>query len=88
MEKYDHLRKKVIRNYSLNAQTALSFRTKLNNCKIFIISDTLTKLLNNLNVPSLRIINLDSQTNSFVNKIIKSKSYYLIPSANSLNIII
>jgi lactate racemase len=87
IESFNDLKKEVISNYSLNAQTALSFRSKLNNCKIIIVSDKLSGILKKVKIPNLFIQKFSSETVKLVNNFIHDKTFYFIPSANSLNIV-
>ena len=80
------LKKNILKEYSLNAQTALSFWDKLSNAKILLVSNLNKNDVQPLIRKGLKIYPKYSDAGKYLNKITRKRSYYIIPASNSLQV--
>jgi nickel-dependent lactate racemase len=80
------LKKNILKEYSLNAQTALSFWDKLSNAKILLVSNLNKNDVQPLISKGLKIYPKYSDAGKYLNKITRRRSYYIIPASNSLQV--
>jgi nickel-dependent lactate racemase len=83
--KLSELKRNILKNYSLNGQTALSFWEKLLRADIKLISATKENQVKRLVQRGLEIIPAQKAVSDYL-PTLRPFTYYLIPSANSLMI--
>lgn len=81
----DELKKNILKNYSLNGQTALSFWEKLLRIDIRLVSAIRENAIKSLTDKGLKIISKQEDVARCFSSL-SSFTYYIIPTANSLMI--
>lgn len=83
------LKKNILKEYSLNAQTALSFWNKLLNATIILITKLDKKKVRQLERKGLQVSGKYREAEKYLNSLkAKHPTYYIIPEANSLQIVL